>query len=483
MPKILIVSLLLCLVISGCQQEKTTPDEPPQELAASDMLQQQIDEAKALFQTNIEFGITMLADTTTLPSITYEAQHGIVTNITKAIEPIAITALDDLELSDALALTDDYTLTWSTDENMITALHIMRNTPTLKQDVFALSLLEKTGQMIVTGFEGTTVTADLRYAVEERKISNIILFKKNITGHAQLQQLSTTFHNLTHTYPLWISIDEEGGNVSRLPSELVKLPTAAQLATVHTPQQVENIANHLGQALSAYGIQLDFAPVMDINSNPNNPVIGTRSFSSEPQQVANYALAFHNGLASAHVVSAMKHFPGHGNTDVDSHVALPIINATKEELLQHELIPFIAAIKEQAPMIMVGHLLIPALDQDAPASISKAIITNLLRHELRYQGLIITDDVTMDALQLPIAQIAVQTVTAGSDLVLVGHGLDRALEAQQALIEAVEDGVIAEAQINESVLRIIQTKQQFGEAQLKTFDLNAWNATMQQLLQ
>lgn len=473
------ILLVMLLVVSGCTP--TTEEQQPQPIDTS-YFELQLQDTKNMFQTNATLGITMLADTIPKEHISYEHEHGIITAITKEIEPVTTDVLNELQLTSPYALDDLHTLTWDASD-VVTTLRITRNAPTLKQTVYDMPLDEKIGQLIITGFEGTTITEELRRAVEEQHISNIILFSKNIVDHTQLQQFATNFHALEHTYPLWISIDEEGGNVSRLPDELVSIPTATTLANNHSTAEIERIANHLGQALLAYGIQVNFAPVMDVNSNPKNPVIGTRSFSDDASIVSQYALAFHHGLTEAHVLTAMKHFPGHGDTDIDSHHALPVLPHSKEQLYDVELVPFIEAIQEQAPMIMVGHLLIPALDDTLPASVSPAVITELLRQELGYTGLVVTDDITMDALDMPIADIAVQTLVAGSDLVLIGHGLANALTAQQAIIEAVEQGVLTEERINTSVLRVLRQKQMLGEASVKQFSIAIWNDTMRQLLQ
>ena len=472
--------ILVLMLLAGCAPTTTEPSETTEQ----DLFAQYVLEAQQLFHTNVEIGITEEQDALELEHITYEAKDGIITKVTKEIEPLPLPALNEYKIANnTFALNNVYTLSWSTANNAITSLHITRNNETLKQQVYAMPLKERVGQLIVTGFEGTTVTPALQQAVEEHFISNVILFSKNITGHTQLLSLSENFHALRHREPLWLSIDEEGGAVSRLPDELVTLPTATQLAATHSADDVQQIAKHLGSALAAYGIQVDYAPVMDVNSNPQNPVIGTRSFSNDPNEVANFALSFHRGLASANVVSSMKHFPGHGDTNVDSHFDLPILNHSLDELNATELIPFRRAISDNVPMIMVGHLLIPALDAEQPTSISKKIIGDFLRTELGYNGLIITDDITMEALALPIETIAVQTIDAGADLVLIGHGLDKALAAQQAIIDAVENGTLSETRVNRSVMRVIAEKRKHGEANVVDFSVAEWNKTMNELLQ
>ncbi|MBS7344682.1 MAG: beta-N-acetylhexosaminidase [Caryophanon sp.] len=481
MYKYFVFITLLVLMLVGCTP--TNDDTKQREQTDLEQFTAYVDDAAQLFQTNVELGITEEADVVTLEDISYETKDGLVTKVTKQIEPLPLHVLTQYDVANnTYALDERYTLSWSTTNNTITSLHVTRNSETLKQHVYAMPLKQRVGHLIVTGFEGTSVTPALQEAVEQHFLSNVILFSKNITSHAQLLQLSEQFHALEHADPLWLSIDEEGGNVSRLPDELATIPTAAELASRYSVDTVQQIAEQIGKALRHYGIQVDYAPVLDVNSNTQNPVIGTRSFSSDPEVVANYALAFHRGLSAASIVSAGKHFPGHGDTNVDSHLALPVIKKTIDELNSVELVPFRRAISENVPMLMIGHLLVSAMDGAQPASISKAVITDFLRTELAYNGIVVTDDVTMEALDLPISTIAVQTIQAGSDLVLIGHGLDKALEAQQAIIEAVERGDLSEQRVNRSVMRILSEKRKHGEATVTHFSVQQWNDELTQLL-
>lgn len=474
--------VLLTFLLVGCTQmsEELTPAQS----AEAERFADYVTEAQQLFHTHVEIGITEEADALALDNISYDVKNGIITKVTKKIEPLELPVLDQYNVANnTYALDDTYTLSWSTTNNAITSLHITRNSETLKQHVYAMPLKERVGQLIVAGFEGTSVTPALQETVQKHFIQNIILFSKNITSHEQLLQFSKDFHALQQQDALWLSIDEEGGNVSRLPDELATIPTANQLAKQYSVDTVQQIAAHIGKALRAYGIQVDYAPVLDVNSNAQNPVIGTRSFSEDPEVVANYALAFHRGLAASNIVSAGKHFPGHGDTSVDSHVALPVVTQSLDALNTTALLPFRQAISDNMPMLMIGHLLVPALDDEHPASISKAVITDFLRTELGYNGIIVTDDITMAALDLPIETIAVQTIQAGSDLVLIGHSLEKALAAQQAIIAAVERGDISEQRLNRSVLRVLGEKRKHGEPRVTNFSVNEWNETLQQLLQ
>lgn len=351
-----------------------------------------------------------------------------------------------------------------------------------EQIVDAMPLEEKIGQLVLTGFEGTSVDETLRKAVEEYYIGHVILFKENIESATQLKTLNTALLNLKTSHPLWIALDEEGGNVSRLPKEFLKLPTAAKLANQYTVDTVQDLAAHLGELLDEYGFAVDFAPVFDVNSNPNNPVIGSRAFSANREKVSQYAMAFANGLQQQNIVAVAKHFPGHGDTDTDSHKALPIINKTREQLWQTELVPFQHAINEGISMMMVGHLLVPAIDQKLVATQSSAVMKELLREEMGFQGVIITDDLTMDAIAVDPAVAAVNAIVAGADIALIGHGTDKAIEVAKALKQAVLDGRIMEQQINESVFRILMLKSEYVGDMNSELSIKVWNEQMRALL-
>ncbi|AWE08223.1 MAG: beta-N-acetylhexosaminidase [Kurthia sp.] len=367
---------------------------------------------------------------------------------------------------------------WLVEQNMVTALQLTRTAPTFKQQIYSLPLAEKVGQMLMIGMDGTTVSKELKQALQQH-IGHVILFKKNITSTEQLRALITGIDAVETDFPVWVGIDEEGGSVSRLPNELVKLPSAHVLASKYSAIQVEAISKQLGVALASNGIDIDFAPVMDVNSNPQNPVIGKRAFSVDADVVSNYAGHFANGLQQAGVQAVAKHFPGHGDTTVDSHIGLPIINKSIEQLQQLELRPFQQAVDQGIDSIMVGHLLVPALDANEPASLSSKIVTDLLREQWHYDGIIITDDLTMGALNLPLPQAILQAVQAGNDIALANGTLADVLAGQQLVVQAVEKGTIPLEQINESAYRILERKK---EQPLQNFSVQQWNQEMQKLL-
>ncbi|WP_312106569.1 glycoside hydrolase family 3 protein, partial [Lachnoclostridium sp.] len=266
-----------------------------------------------------------------------------------------------------------------------------------------MSLREKIGQMIMTGFPTTEITPELNELIEKEKIANIILFTYNQESIPQLRKLCLDLHQRIEKstrYPAFIATDQEGGVVTRLPKEASNVPGAMLIGATGKKEYAYQAGLITGMELKAFGINVDFAPVMDINSNPDNPVIGVRSYSSDPQMVEEFGLNMQKGLLDAKVMATVKHFPGHGDTAVDSHLGLPVIDKDIDSLMKEELKPFIGAISEGVPCVMTTHILFPKLERDKiPATISKTILTGLLREKLGFQGIIITDCLEMGAIK------------------------------------------------------------------------------------
>lgn len=328
-----------------------------------------------------------------------------------------------------------------------------------------LSLEEKVGQMIFAGIKGTDITNETKKIISTHQVGGIILFKDNLKNANQSVSLLNAIkqENTNNKVPLFLGVDEEGGRISRLP-ELTKLPTNEELGKRNDISLSYNIGKLLGKELSAFGFNLDFAPVLDINSNPDNPIIGDRSFGTDAELVSELGLQMMKGIQSEQVISVIKHFPGHGDTAVDSHKELPIIQKSLEELQALELIPFKHAVEQGAEVVMVGHILLPKIDSTYPASISERIITDVLREQLGYEGIIITDDMTMKAIlnNLEIGESAVSAVKSGNDIVLVAHNYANVKKAIDSIIKAIEDGEITEQRIDESVKRILSIKKKYN---------------------
>ncbi|THF73849.1 beta-N-acetylhexosaminidase [Cohnella fermenti] len=338
----------------------------------------------------------------------------------------------------------------------------------IRERIERMTLSEKIGQMIIAGIEGKTMGADARSMLADSHVGGVILYADNIDGVKGTVSLinSLKSYNKEHTdIPLFMSVDQEGGKVSRLPSsDYAKIPTNQVVGETADAKLAGQMGQLLARELLSAGFNLDFAPVLDVNSNPDNPVIGSRSFGSSPQLVAELGVSELEGLRKGGVIPVAKHFPGHGDTSVDSHLDLPVVNKTADELTKLEWVPFEAAIDADAEAIMVAHILYPKLDSERPASLSDELVGHWLREKLGYDGVVITDDLTMGAIAkhytLPAA--AVDAVQAGNDILLVAHGADNLKTVREALLNAVASGELDEARIDESVYRIMRLKTDYS---------------------
>lgn len=358
----------------------------------------------------------------------------------------------------------------------------------LDKQILQLTLEEKIGQMLFAGISDSTLTESDTKLIEQYKVGGLIFFKNNLHSPNQITTLLNDIKtmNRINKYPLFLGIDQEGGRISRLPKEITSIPSNFKIAKTNNVSFAYDIGTILGKELSAFGFNLNFAPVLDVNSNPNNPVIGDRSFSDNPKIVSTFGIETMNGLHSQNIISVIKHFPGHGDTDVDSHFALPTIAKTKEQLNELELMPFNAAIATKADMIMIAHILLPKIDTLYPASMSKPIITDLLREEMQFDGVVITDDLTMKAItnHYSIEEAAIQSVQAGADLLLIAHETNNVELTFQALINAVENGELSEERINQSVKRIIKLKEKYhlNNTKLDEVNVEELNQTINNIL-
>lgn len=329
-----------------------------------------------------------------------------------------------------------------------------------------MSLAEKIGQMVFIGIEGTEMTEESRQWIQRDRVGGVVLFRKNIENSEQTLRLVNDLKktNVSNPAPLFIAVDEEGGRVSRMPEEFLDLPASAVIGERGDSAIAEQFGALLARQVKAFGMNVNFAPVLDVNNNPDNPVIGDRGFGNSVEAVVESGISVLEGIRSAGVIPVVKHFPGHGDTTVDSHIGLPVIERDKEHLYEVELQPFIRAIEHDVEMIMVAHILFPHLDSDAPSTFSKPIITDILRNELGYDGVVITDDMTMGAIveHYDIAEAALASVQAGTDIVMVCHDDEKKARVIEALHRAAASGVITEQRIDESVYRILKLKEKYS---------------------
>jgi beta-N-acetylhexosaminidase len=320
------------------------------------------------------------------------------------------------------------------------------------------------GQLLIAGFDGQQVPTELRSLAKEFGLGGVILFARNVGDAEQVAELSFTAARLVPDPPLWVSIDQEGGRVARLRSPFTEWPPMATLGRSGDAGLAERFARALAAELKAVGVTLDYAPVLDVHTNPRNPVIGDRALAVEAADVARLGKAIITALQGEGIAACGKHFPGHGDTTSDSHHELPLVEHPPERLREVEFVPFVAAIEANVATIMTAHVLVPSLDEERPATLSARIVTDVLRRELHYEGVILSDDLEMQAIaaQHPIASAAVMAIGAGCDGILICSGdHDAQAAALEALVHAVEDGRIPAARIDDALRRHQRAKERF----------------------
>jgi beta-N-acetylhexosaminidase len=310
------------------------------------------------------------------------------------------------------------------------------------------------GELLMVGIPGPTLDGRTRARLRELDPAGVILFRRNARNPAQLRRLCT---ELRRGRPrLLIGIDHEGGRVNRLPPPFTAFPPAGNIGQVGSPRLAFAVGQAMGKELASVGIDIDFAPVLDVLTHPRNRVIGDRAFADDPELVAKLGLAFARGLQAGGVLACGKHFPGHGGTRGDSHVLLPRVTRTRRDLWRTDVAPFRVAVAAAIPAIMTAHVLYRALDPSAPASLSRRIVDGLLRRRLRYKGVVVSDDLEMGAVarRLSPGDAAVQAVAAGTDLLLVCQSLDVAAQARGGIEDAIECGVLDPGRVRDAARRV-----------------------------
>jgi len=319
----------------------------------------------------------------------------------------------------------------------------------------ARELSELCGQLLVVGFPGTTLDDETRRALRERRRAGVILFKRNVESlpavHALCADVARTAEG---DEGVFISVDQEGGRVRRIPAPAVQLPPMRTIGDIDDTDLARRVGGALGAELLAMGFNVDFAPVLDVNSNPNNPIIGDRSFGRSAARVGELGAALVDGLQSSGVMACAKHFPGHGDTDVDSHLDLPHVSHPRVRLDEIELVPF-RRVAATVGSIMTAHIVFDALDPGVPATLSPRVVTDLLRRELGFGGLVFSDDLEMRALadRFTVEECAVGAVRAGCDVLLVCEHRDLADRAHVALIQEAERNPVFRARCHDSAAR------------------------------
>src|SRR4051812_38121787 len=325
-------------------------------------------------------------------------------------------------------------------------------------------LRREIGQLLIAGFNGQQMPPELRALAREFGLGGVILFARNVADPEQVAELAFDASRLTPDLPCWVSVDQEGGRVARLKTPFTEWPPMATLGRSGDVALAERFARALAAELKSVGITLDYAPVLDIHTNPKNPVIGDRALADKAEQVARLGAAIVRALQGEGIAACGKHFPGHGDTATDSHFELPLVEHPPERLRDTEFVPFRAAINAGVATIMTAHVLVPSLDEKRPASLSRRIVHELLREELKFEGVILSDDLEMKAVaaEFEVPSAAVMAIQAGCDGVLICSGdHDTQAAALETIIHAVEEQRVPLARIEDALKRQRRAKERF----------------------
>lgn len=348
----------------------------------------------------------------------------------------------------------------------------------IKKAIKSMTVKEKVGQMLMPDFRNwkgqpvTEMNDEIRELVKKYHLGGVILFRENVVTTEQTVRLVDEYKKANEDYGLLVSIDQEGGIVTRLQSG-TDFPGNMALGATRSTVMAESVGHAIGSELHSLGINMNLAPALDVNNNPDNPVIGVRSFGEDPQLVADLGTAYIKGLQDSGMAATAKHFPGHGDTAVDSHLGLPSVPHEKERLLEVELYPFQQAINNNIDAILTAHVTFPKIDPttviskkdgteiNLPATLSYEVLTNLVRKEMGFKGVISTDALNMKAIVDHFGPVdtAIRAVNAGTDIVLMPVGLE---EVANGLYEAVDNGEITEKRLNQSVERLLTLKANRG---------------------
>ena len=326
------------------------------------------------------------------------------------------------------------------------------------------SLRRDIGQLLIGSLPGTTITGEMRSLAREFSLGGVILFGRNIEAPEQVAELSHDVQGLAGELPLWVSVDQEGGRVARLKKPFTEWPPMAVLGRSGSVELASKFAVALAAELRAVGVTLDYAPVLDIHTNPKNPIIGDRALAEDADLVGRLGAAIVRALQDHGVAACGKHFPGHGDTAIDSHLDLPLVEHPPDRIRRVECVPFREAIRADVAFTMTAHLLVPSLDEEKPATLSPRVVQDMLRDELHFEGVIVSDDLEMKAIANTYAvdEAAVQAVAAGCDALLICSGdVDTQAAALEKLVYAVEQERISYKRLEDAHKRLRRAKERF----------------------
>lgn len=329
-----------------------------------------------------------------------------------------------------------------------------------------LTLREKIGQMLIIRIFGKEITKEAKTLIKEYKVGGVILYRKNYDTYEEMLNIINELKKInkeSNNIPLFISIDQEGGRVNRMPRELKNIKSAGKLAILNNIEALKTAGSITAEMLRDSGFNMNYAPVLDIQKFEDDHAIGNRCYGKNAEDVSKNGIEIMKELSKGGIIPVVKHFPGHGSTTKDSHFFLPVIHKSLEELEKEDIIPFRRAIGQNAEVVMVGHLMIKDVDSKNPASLSKKMISDYLRNECQYQGIVMTDDLKMRAISLKYGYVraTLRACNAGADIIMIGANYNTIIRAIKKIEKNIQKNKIDINKIDKSVEKILKLKEKY----------------------
>lgn len=354
-------------------------------------------------------------------------------------------------------------------------------------EIEKLTIEQRIGQMLIIALEEKEITEKTINIIQKYNIGGIILYRKNYANYEEMLKLINKLKeiNKLNEIPLFISIDQEGGRVNRMPSEILNLKSASKFAKTGNTQNIKESAKIIAEMLAKTGISMNYSPVLDIKNFNEKHAIGDRCYGENEENVSKYGIEFMKELSKGGVIPVVKHFPGHGATKQDSHMTLPVVKKSKEKLENEDMVSFKNAIQNEAEAIMIGHILVKDIDKKYPASLSKKMIQEYLVEKLKFKGLIITDDLKMLAVRLrySLKRAVTLAINSGNNMIMIGTKYKKIEKIIKNVSKKVIKGKIDINKINESLEKIVSVKKKYNvnDNEVAGFDIEDINAKIQEL--
>lgn len=357
------------------------------------------------------------------------------------------------------------------------------------EKINAMSLEEKIGQLFIVGFDGESyLTQEDISLIKNYKVSGFIFFGRNIKTSDQVVKLINEIKSVNDAecnVPMFLSLDQEGGTVTRLPDEIIKFNRARDIGKLNDENYAYDVAKLMGEIIHSLGFNMNFAPVLDVYTNPENTVIGSRAFSSDKQAVAKLGVATMNGFKDSGIIAVGKHYPGHGDTKEDSHYELPVLDHDYERVMDIELYPFRVAIENGIDSILVSHLFYKNIDPENIVTLSNIFLYDILRKDLKFRGIVITDDMIMNGLtnNNSIPEACLKALKAGVNILLIGSGYQNIVDSINYIKQSVLSGEIQEFEIDRKLYNILRIKQKYdvNNDSISKIDVNEFNDRIRSL--